>query len=112
MLVLSGLLKQGIRFWRTNRVIPSGILFIMDNYLYLLLAAVAGLIVGYCFEGNRTPGKELSPREKFFKIIKWVSVIIIALYILIVVAALTDGIGDLPLLGGGYVWVRGHWRRR
>ena len=83
-----------------------------NSFFYPLIFAVIGLIVGYCGEGNEISGKSLSPTEKFFKAIKWVSIIVIAIYALLIVAALTDGIGDIPLLGGGYIWVRGHWRHR
>lgn len=79
------------------------------EYLYPLYAAIAGLIIGYCGEGNiannvRTPG------QKFWQIIKWISLIIIALYIVVILMAISDGIAGIPLLGGAY-WVRGHWRR-
>lgn len=83
----------------------------MDSqYLYPLYIALVGLIIGFCFEGN--DAKNRTPFEKLCTVIKWTSVVVIALYILVIVAAMTDGLGDLPLLGGGYVWVRGHWRRR
>jgi hypothetical protein len=84
----------------------------MNNFFYPLIVACIGLVVGYCWEGNVDNSKARSPSEKFFKIIKWLSIVVIVIYILIIVAALTDGIGDIPLLGGGYIWVRGHWRRR
>ena len=85
----------------------------MDNQVFLpLIIAVVGLTLGYSLEGNKSQANALSPREKFFKVIKWISIIVIFIYLLILAAALTDGIGDIPLLGGGYIWVRGHWRRR
>jgi magnesium-transporting ATPase (P-type) len=76
-----------------------------------LVIAIIGLIVGYIGAGDDTPQKPRSPVEKFFNVIKWISIIVIAGYILLIVAALTDGIGDIPLIGGA-VWVRGHWRRK
>ncbi|MGA2417696.1 MAG: hypothetical protein ABSF55_00400 [Candidatus Staskawiczbacteria bacterium] len=84
----------------------------MDDYtiFYPLIIAVVGLVIGYSAEGNSTPQNPRSPKEKFWHIIKWLSIIVIALYVLIIVGAMTDGIGDIPLLGGAY-WVRGHWRR-
>lgn len=84
----------------------------MNIYVSILIVAVICLIIGYCGEGNEIRGKLLSPREKFCKVLKWLSIVVISIYVLAIVAALTDGIGDVPLLGGGYVWVRGHWRRR
>ena len=81
----------------------------MNIYLVIFVGAVIGLIIGYCGEGNNSVK---TPAEKFCQILKWLSIIILAIYILVIVAAVTDGLGDIPLLGGGYVWVRGHWRRR
>ncbi|GEM_PF-5172582 len=81
----------------------------MNNYILVLVIAIIGFIIGYCGEGNN-PIK--TPAEKFSQILKWISVIVLGIYVLAIVAALTDGIGDVPLLGGGYIWVRGHWRRR
>ncbi len=83
----------------------------MESILYLFIAAVVGLIIGHCGEGD-THNRSRSAGEKFCQIIKWISIIILVLYVLIIIAALTDGIGDIPLLGGGAYWVRGHWRRR
>lgn len=78
----------------------------MYNYLYPLYYAIAGLFVGYIMaEAAKNPWKIIG------SIIKWISIVIIAMYILIIVAALTDGIGDIPLIGGT-VWVSGHWRRK
>ena len=84
----------------------------MNGYLALFIAAIVGLVFGYALEGNKAHSHQLSPKEKFFKAIKWISIIVLAIYALVIVAAFTDGLGDIPLLGGGYVWVRGHWRRR
>lgn len=82
------------------------------NYSSLLIIAIIGLIIGYSGAGNPTDDKPRTSTQNFFNIIKWLSIIIIAIYVIIIVAALTDGLGDIPLLGGSYVWVRGHWRRK
>ena len=74
-----------------------------------MVVAIIGLIIGHCGEGNSSIK---TPAEKFLQILKWISIVILFVYALVVVAAVTDGIGDIPLLGGGYIWVRGHWRRR
>lgn len=75
--------------------------------LCLLIVAIIGLIVGYCGEG-----KKITSQEKLCTVVKWISIIILALYVLVIVAVLTDGFGDVPLLGGGAYWVHGYWRRR
>jgi hypothetical protein len=64
-----------------------------ESYLYIFIVAIVGLIVGYCFEGNG-----LTPGERFFQIIKWISVVIVAVYALVIVAALSDGLGDILYL--------------
>jgi hypothetical protein len=74
----------------------------------LFILALVGLIIGYSGEGST---KDKSSPQRFCEAIKWISIIILALYILIIVAAFTEGLGDIPLIGGA-VWVRGHWRRR
>ncbi len=85
----------------------------MNDYtiFYPLIIAAICLALGYYYQGD-TNDKSRPPIQKIWQVIKWISIIIIALYILLIVAAFTDGIGDLPLLGGGYVWVTGHWRRK
>lgn len=88
----------------------------MDNFWYPLFWAIGGLIVGLIGEGNHEKGKPLTSAQSFFAVVKWISIVVIALYILLIVAALTDGIGDIPLIGGAVWvsghWTRGHWRRR
>lgn len=80
------------------------------GYFYPLIVAVIGLIAGFSAEGD-TNDKSRQSNEKFWEVIKWISIVVLFLYALLIVGALTDGIGDIPLIGGT-VWVRGHWRRR
>lgn len=82
----------------------------MDTLTAIFYWAVCGLIVGLIAGSTHEKGEPLNPVQTFFEVIKWISIIIIALYILLIVAALTDGIGDIPLVGGA-VWVSGHWTR-
>lgn len=88
----------------------------MDAFTGIFYWSICGLIVGLIAASTHEKGRDLSPIQAFFNMIKWVSIVIIAIYILLVVAALSDGIGDIPLIGGAIWvsghWTRGHWRRR
>lgn len=76
------------------------------EYAIPFIIAIVLLVIGYTYEGS-----SITSQERFYTALKWVGIGIIAIYILLVVAALSDGLGDIPLLGGGAYWVRGHWRR-
>ena len=70
----------------------------MDSQPFLpLMVAIVGLVIGFSGEGNND--KNPTPSQKFCKIIKWISIIVIAIYVLVLVAVLTDGIG-LPCVCG------------
>ncbi len=88
----------------------------MDNFWIPLYWAIGGLIVGLIGDANHEKDKLRTSVQNFFNVIKWISIVVIALYILLIVAAMTDGIGDVPLIGGAVWvsghWTRGHWRRR